>query len=151
MKVELRDNQDFWGGVMLIVTGAVAVYMARNYGFGTALRMGPGYFPTVLGVILILFGLFFVGRSFTSEERIEGTWSLRALIVIPISFVLFGILMTNAGLVAALMVLIYGGSMATPEFRPIEALLLAIGLTFFCIVIFVWGIGLPYPLFPWSP
>ena len=52
------DNKDFWAGVMLIATGAATMFIARGYAFGTTLRMGPGYFPTVLGGILILFGLY---------------------------------------------------------------------------------------------
>ena len=55
--------------------------IARNYPFGTALRMGPGYFPTVLGGILILFGLYLLVAGLRSSEQIAGSWSLRALIV----------------------------------------------------------------------
>jgi hypothetical protein len=147
MKVGLRDNQDFWSGVMLIVVGAAAVLIARNYPFGTSLRMGPGYFPTVLGTILTMFGLWFVVRAFRSAETIERGWSLRALIVIPVSFVLFGLLMTHAGFVPALAVLIFGASLASTEFNLIEVLLLTAGLTFGCVVVFIWGLGLPYQLF----
>ena len=92
MKGGLRDNQDFWSGVMLIAVGMTAVVIARNYPFGTSLRMGPGYFPTVLGSILSLFGLWFLAKAFRSTEKIEPGWSLRALVVIPVSLVLFGIL-----------------------------------------------------------
>jgi hypothetical protein len=146
MKVGLRDNQDFWSGVMLIVIGGAAVVIARSYPFGTALRMGPGYFPTVLGTILTMFGLWFVVRAFRSTETIEPGWSLRALIVIPVSFVLFGLLMTHAGFVPALAVLIFGASLASTEFNLIEVLLLTAGLTFACVVVFIWGLGLPYQL-----
>lgn len=146
MKLGVRENQDFWSGVMLIVVGMTAIVMARNYPFGTALRMGPGYFPSVLSGILTLFGLFFVARALRSTEKLESGWSLRALIVIPVALVLFGILMTFAGFVPALMVLIFGSAMATTEFNPIEAALLTIGLTAACVAVFIWGLGLPYPL-----
>jgi hypothetical protein len=146
MKLRLHENQDLWAGVMLIAVGVAAVAIARSYPFGTALRMGPGYFPTVLGGVLTLFGLFFVARSLRSSERIEGGWSLRALIIIPVSLALFGVLMTFAGFVPALTVLIFGAALASSEFRALEALLLAIGLTAACAAIFVWGLGLPYPL-----
>ena len=147
MKVGLRDNQDFWAGVMLIVIGVTAVVIARNYPFGTSLRMGPGYFPTVLGGILTLFGLWFVVKAFRSTERIEPGWSLRALFVIPVSLVLFGILMTHAGFVPALAVLIFGSALATSEFNLLEVSLLTVGLTLGCVAVFIWGLGLPYPLF----
>ena len=147
MKVELRDNQDFWAGVMLLAIGVVAIAVARGYPFGTALRMGPGYFPTVLGGVVALFGLWLVVRSFRSTERIGPGWSLRALVVIPVMIVLFGILMTYAGFVPALAVLIFGSALASSEFKLIEVTLLTIGLTFGCIVVFIWGLGLPYSLF----
>jgi hypothetical protein len=147
MKVELRDNQDFWAGVMLLAVGIVAVAIARDYPFGTSLRMGPGYFPTLLGGVLALFGLYLIGRSVRSTERIGAGWSLRALIVIPVTLILFGLLMTYAGFVPALAVLIFGSALASSEFNLIEVTLLTIGLTFGCIVVFIWGLGLPYSLF----
>ena len=147
MKAGLRDNQDFWSGVMLIAVGATALVIARNYPFGTSLRMGPGYFPIVLGSILALFGLWFIVKAFRSTEKIEPGWSLRALIVIPVSLVLFGILMTYGGFVPALIVLIFGSALASDEFNLLEVALLTVGLTIGCIAVFIWGLGLPYPLF----
>jgi hypothetical protein len=147
MKVGLRDNQDFWAGVMLIAVGAIALYIARNYPFGSTLRMGPGFFPTILSSVLVLFGLFFVAKAFRSTETIEPGWSLRALVIVPLSFVLFGILMAYGGFVPALAVLIFGSALASTEFKLLEVILLTIGLTIGCIAVFIWGLGLPYPLF----
>jgi uncharacterized membrane protein len=146
MQLEFRNNKDVWAGLMLIGTGAATILIARDYVFGTALRMGPGYFPSVLGGLLVLFGLYLVGAGLRRRELIEGSWSLRALIVLPLSLVLFGLLMENAGFVPALMVLIVGSSAAGSEFRLVETLLLAVGLTAFAVVLFIWGLGLPYPL-----
>ena len=147
MQIELSRNKDFWAGLMLIGTGAASVIIARDYSFGTALRMGPGWFPSVLGGMLALFGLYLVASGLRSNEQIEGNWSLRALVVLPVSLVLFGILMEYAGFVPALMVLIVGSAAAGSEFNLKEALLLAAGLTFFAVALFIWGLGLPYPLF----
>jgi len=146
MQLEFRNNRDFWAGVMLIATGAVSVIIARDYNFGTALRMGPGYFPSVLGGALVLFGLYLVVVGLKRNEKIEGNWSLRALIVLPLSLVLFGVLMDRAGFIPALIVLIFGSAAAGTEFKLFEVLLLAIGLTAFCVALFIWGLGLPYPL-----
>ena len=143
----LRYNRDLWAGVMLIVTGVAAVVIARNYNFGTALRMGPGYFPSVLGGLLVLFGLYLVAQGLRSGEQIEGNWSLRGLVVLPLALVLFGLLMEYAGFVPALMVLVFGSALAGTEFRLIEVLLLAVGLTAFSTALFIYGLGLPYPLF----
>jgi len=146
MQLEFHNNRDFWAGVMLVATGATAVIIARSYNFGTSLRMGPGYFPTVLGSALVLFGLYFVVVGLKRNEKIVGGWPLRPLIVLPLSLVLFGLLIDRAGFVPALLVLIFGSAAAGTEFKLIEVLLLAIGLTAFCVALFIFGLGLPYPL-----
>ena len=147
MQIEIRNNKDIWTGVMLIVTGAVAIVMARDYAFGTTLRMGPGYFPTVLGALLILFGLYLAVVGLRRNDKITGNWSLRALIMLPVSMALFGYLMEHTGFVPALVVLIFGSAAASREFKFIEVLLLSIVLIALCVALFIWGIGLPYPLF----
>jgi hypothetical protein len=107
MKLALR-SKDLWAGLMLIAIGAGAMSIARNYPFGTALRMGPGYFPVVLGGLLVVFGLYLAGSSMRGGGEIESPWSLRALAVLPLSLVLFGLLTERAGFIAALIVLILG-------------------------------------------
>jgi putative tricarboxylic transport membrane protein len=146
MKLEFLENKDFWGGAMLIVSGAATMVIARNYSFGTTLRMGPGYFPTVLGGILVLFGLYLLVTGLRAGEKITGSWSLRAMIALPLAFVLFGVLMTYAGFVPALLVLIFGSALASPQFKLIEVVLLSVLLTALSVALFVWGLGLPYPL-----
>jgi hypothetical protein len=145
MKLGL-SNKDLLAGAMLIATGAATMIIARNYAFGTTLRMGPGYFPTVLGGILILFGLYLVVSGLRSNDQIQGSWPLRAMIVLPLAFVLFGVLMTHAGFLPALLVLIFGSALAGPQFRLVEVLLLSAALSVVSVALFVWGLGLPYPL-----
>jgi Tripartite tricarboxylate transporter TctB family len=146
MQLEFRNNKDFWAGAMLIGTGAGSMIIARSYSFGTSLRMGPGYFPSVLGGLLVLFGLYLVVVGLRSNEKIEGNWSLRALIILPLALVLFGLLMEYAGFVPALLALIFGSAAAGSEFKLGEVLLLSVGLTVACVALFIWGLGLPYPL-----
>jgi putative exporter of polyketide antibiotics len=146
MKLNLRNNKDFWAGVMLIVIGAVAVYIARGYRFGSALKMGPGFFPTVLGWILILFGVAIMATGLVSKEKIKESLSVRALILLPAALLLFGILMKFAGFVPALAALVFCSAAAGKEFKLLEVLLLTIGLTSLSMALFIWGIGLPYPL-----
>jgi hypothetical protein len=142
----LLASKDFWGGLMLVAVGVAAALIARGYPFGTALRMGPGYFPTVLGGILALFGLYLVAKSLRHREPIEGGWSLRALVILPLALILFGILMDRAGFIPALAVLIFGSAAASREFRLVEVAALTVCLIAFCVAVFVWGLGLPYPL-----
>ncbi len=144
---ELLARKDFWAGLLLIATGTVAIFIARNYTFGTSLRMGPGYFPVVLGATLILFGLYIMATGLRAGETLSGPWSLRAIVIIPLSLVMFGLLVERAGFVPAMLVLIFGSATASTEFRLLEVLLFSLFLTALCVAVFVWGLGLPYPLF----
>jgi Ca2+/H+ antiporter len=146
MNTSLLNNKDVWGGLMLIAIGAATVFIARDYPFGTALRMGPGYFPVILGALLILFGLAILAGGLRRGEQVAGSWSLRALVVLPLSLILFGVLMQYAGFVPAMLVLIVGSATASSEFRLVEVLLFALALTALSVAVFVWGLGLPYPL-----
>ena len=146
MKPSILDNKDVWAGLFLIVVGVTAVVIARNYTFGTALRMGPGFFPTVLGGFMILSGLYILANGLRSGDPLAGSWPLRALIVLPLALVLFGVLIDRAGFVPAMLVLIFGSGLAGTDFKLIEMILFSILLTALCAVVFVWALGLPYPL-----
>jgi putative tricarboxylic transport membrane protein len=146
MLVGIRNNRDVWAGLMLIGIGAASIWLARDYAFGTSLRMGPGYFPTILGGVLVVFGLILLGRGLRVKEEIEGGWSIRALLIVPLSLVLFGALIDSAGFVPALAALIFASAAASREFQLREVALLAIGLMVFSIGVFVWALGLPYRL-----
>jgi hypothetical protein len=146
MKIELRSNKDFWAGIMLIATGAASILIARNYPFGSTMRMGPGYFPNMLGGILVLFGIYVMVSGLCSGAKIQAHCSLRALIVLPLSVVAFGVLMKHAGFIPALAVLIFGSAFAGREFKFLEVLLLTVILTGLSVALFIWGLGLPYPL-----
>jgi putative tricarboxylic transport membrane protein len=146
MKLELWKNKDFWAGLMLIGIGAAAMFIARDYHFGSALRMGPGFFPTILGGILIAFGICIMAVGLRSGEKIQGHLSLRALILLPLSLVLFGLLMQHAGFIPALVMLISVAAASGREFRVGEVLLTTVFLAILSLAIFIWGLGLPYPL-----
>jgi hypothetical protein len=146
MKSALGKNKDFWAGTMLIVIGAAALFIARDYRFGSALRMGPGFFPTILSVILIAFGVCITAVGLRSGEKIQGNLSLRAFLLLPLSLVLFGVLMDLAGFIPALAVLVFVSAASGREFKSMEVLLLTTVLTVASVALFIWGLGLPYPL-----
>jgi hypothetical protein len=146
MKIALRNNKDFWAGIMLIAVGAASIFIARGYPFGSTMRMGPGYFPSMLGGILALFGIYVLIIGLRSGEKITVHCSLRALIILTLSLVAFGFLMTHAGFIPAMAVLIFGSSSAGRDFKFVEILLLTVILTGLSVAIFIWGLGLPYPL-----
>jgi len=146
MKLELSDNMDFWSGMMLIGFGAAAVFFARDYPFGSVLRIGPGFFPTVLGGILIVFGICLMVVGIHSKEKIKGRLSFRALMLLFIALVLFGILMEYAGFLPALIVLIIVSEAAGRQFKAMEMLISTAILVLFAMTIFIWGLNLPFPL-----
>lgn len=150
MQVNFK-NKDFWSGVMLLAIGGLALYIARGYPMGTVLRMGSGYFPTVLSGILIGFGVLLMLRAIRTTESIEGGWSFRALFILPISFALFGYLLDRAGFVPAMLLLVLGSATAGPQFKLVEVLGLAVFLTLLCVGIFIYGLGLPYQAIIWPP
>jgi uncharacterized membrane protein len=146
MEREFRNNKDFWAGMMFIGVGAAAIFIARDYRFGSMMHMGPGYFPSVLGGVLILFGIYVMIKGLRSNEKIQGKWSIRALVVLPLSIVLFGVLMEHAGFLVALPTLIFGSAAAGRKFKFIEVLLLTVVLTGLSAALFIWGLQLPFPL-----
>jgi len=147
MKVDLRSNMDFLAGLMFIGVGAAAMIVSRDYPMGSALRMGPGYFPMVLGGIMIAFGIYVMIHGLVNKEQVKGNWSLRALFVLPLATVVFGVLMEETGFIPALVVLIFISAAAGDQFKWIEVLVMAIALTAACTGLFIYGLGLPYPLF----
>ncbi len=146
MKMDYGQNKDFWAGVMFMGTGAMAMFIARDYAFGSTLRMGPGYFPSMLGGVLILFGIAIMVKGLRQSEKIKGNWSVRALIVLPLSLAVFGILMEKAGFLPAMVALVFGSAAAGREFKWVEVLLCTIVLTVISVALFIWGLGLPYAL-----
>jgi hypothetical protein len=147
MKIPLHDNKNFLSGLFFLGTGGLGIFMAQDYPMGTALRMGPGYFPIVLSGMMILFGIYCLIQGLLKPEKLPGTWSPRALLILPIATIVFGLLMEHAGFIPALLALVFISAYAGDEFKFVEVLIMAIGLTIGSWALFIWGLGLPYPLF----
>ena len=144
---ELMNNKRFLSGLMFLGIGAVAISSARDYPMGSALRMGPGYFPIVLGGIMGLFGIYEMILGVMKSDPVKGNWSIRALIVLPLAAVVFGIMMETVGFVPALIALIFVSAAASREFKFLEVLVSAVVITIASVGVFIYGLGLPYPLF----
>lgn len=146
----IRHPKDFWTGIIFLFFGLGAVLVGQDYPMGSAGRMGPAYFPTVLGSLLALIGLIGVVRSLLRPGEAIGRFYVKELVLILAGILLFGFLMRGAGLVPAILVLIILSGFAGPKFRWGETLLLAAGLAIFAVVVFVKLLGLPMPVFgPW--
>ncbi len=147
MKVEFHNNRDVLAGLLFIALGVMGFVVALSYPFGSLQEMGPGFFPRVLGVVLVGFGLVTIVRGWRSGERVEGAWSWWPLLLLVVALVAFGWLMERAGLIPALVVLVVTSALAGKEFRWGETLVLTVVLCLLALAIFVWGLGLPYSLF----
>jgi hypothetical protein len=146
---KVANNADFWAGVMFIIFGAVAVYMSRDYPMGSAMRMGPGYFPTYLGVLMILFGLGIGAKGILKGGDPIGPWAFRPIVVLSLGVVVFGLLIERVGFVPSLVALIIITTFAGRDIRWIELVIVTIALVVGAVAVFIYGIGLPYQLFWW--
>jgi putative tricarboxylic transport membrane protein len=146
----IRSPKDFWTGVIYVLFGLSAVVIAREYGMGSALRMGPGYFPTVLGALLALIGVIALVRSFVQPAAPVGRFALKGLLLVVGSTVVFGLVVRRAGLAIALPLLVMMSAGASAHFRWGPSIALAAGLTVFCVLVFLRGLGVPLPMLgPW--
>ncbi len=146
MKFDLR-NKNFLAGLLFILIGALAVVFARDYPMGSAMRMGPGYFPTILGGILLALGVYVMVRGIYSGAKVRGAWGWKPLALITLSIVLFGFLMERLGMIPALAVMFFVSALAGREFRFKQVLLLTVLMSSFAVGVFVYGLKLPFRLF----
>jgi len=147
MNFDLRNNRDFLAGLLFIAIGVVALTVAaRDYPMGTAMRMGPAYFPAVLGGILVLLGAWVAARGIRSGEMVKGDWGLKPLLLVALAIVLFGFLMSRFGLVPALTAVFLVSAAAGREFRWKEVLLLTAVMSAFAVVVLLYVLKIPYPL-----
>lgn len=157
MQLRIKNSQDFWSGIFFMALGVLAIYLSRSYPMGSALSMGPGYFPTWLGGIMIGFGAIIVGLSFKLQDEADQgellrEWGLRPWLVLPITLAIYARMMdADAGFVPSLMVLIVGCALAHKDVHWTETIVLSILVTAAAVAIFIYGLGLPYRLFWWSP
>lgn len=148
MKSGLLGNKDFLAGLLFLLLGGFAVAVATAYPMGSAMRMGPGYFPTALGAVLCLFGGYLMARGIRAGGANLGGWAWRPLAFITLSILLFGFLLDRAGLIPALVAMFFASAAAGREFRFREVLLLTVVMGAFAAALFLYGLKLPYQLFP---
>jgi hypothetical protein len=148
--MHIRAPKDFWSGVMFLVFAGVALVASRDYSLGTSLRMGPGYFPLLLGSVLAGIGVILVIRAFAIDGEPVGRLHLGPLGVIALAVVLFGLLLQPLGLVVALIVVVAVSAFASRESRPVEVAMLAVALAACSVGMFVYGLRLTLPVWPFS-
>src|ERR1043166_5456306 len=146
----IRSAKDFWAGSIYIAVGMSAIVIARDYPMGTAFKMGPAYFPTILGGLLAVVGAVSVIRAFFLAGDAIGNFTISGLAWVSAAIFVFGFLARRAGLALALPLLVVISARASAQFRWGPILALAAGLTIFCVLVFVKGLGIPLPIVgPW--
>jgi hypothetical protein len=148
MCVKLAINQDVVAGLMFAAIGAFGLYLASSYPMGTALRMGPGYFPTLLCWLLIAIGLGISVKGIAVGGDALARWHLKPLVLLAASVITFGELVGPAGFVAATFAVVILSALASPTFRPVETLLLAAVLSACGVALFIYGLKLPLTVWP---
>ena len=146
--MKVTQSKDFWVGLIFAAFGAAFMIGARNYNMGSAVRMGPAYFPTVVGGLLLVLGLIVVLKAFFVDSGPVPRMHLRPLAIVLAGVCLFGALLRPLGLVVASAVLIVVGALGGQAFRWKEVVLLTAILVAFSVALFVYGLGLPFPLWP---
>ncbi|HMN22384.1 MAG TPA: tripartite tricarboxylate transporter TctB family protein [Ottowia sp.] len=157
--MRIKSQKDFWAGVLYVVVGGGFALGAPSYTIGTAARMGPGYFPLVVGILLAMLGLVIVLRALviqTPDGEPVGPWAWRPLVFIILANFLFGILLGGVpalgippmGVIVAIVALTLVSALAGSEFRLREVALLAAVLAIGSWAVFVRGLNLQLQVWP---
>jgi hypothetical protein len=150
--LSVKSPRDFCSGLLYIAIGGGALFIAlRDYTIGTAAHMGPGYFPAFLSSLLIIFGILSVVRALAITGPAMERFAWRQLAIIVGAVVLFAFLIERLGLVLTLPIFVIVCATASSKFRfEWRAALGVVGLTVFCVLVFVEALRMQLPLFgPW--
>ena len=148
--MKLKNPKDFWSGVMFAVTGFAFAIIVKvfEYPMGTSSRMGPGYFPFVLGLMMAALGVLIIVQSLATTSEPIAKFAWRPLIWVLGAFVIFGLTAKWAGLVIAIVLLVVISSYGGHEFKWKEALISSLILAASSVGVFVYGLKLPFPIWP---
>lgn len=145
-------SKDFVTGLLFAAIGAWFAFAGADYGIGTARRMGPGYFPVMIGGALFLVGLGLILKTAFARRAGEATPRLHLwpLFFLTASVVAFGLTINRFGLVAACISCVLLAGAAGRSTRWPETIAVAIGMTIFSGLVFIELLGLPMRLWRWQ-
>ncbi len=146
--MKIKSPKDFWAGLMFIAFGLFFLVVARNYQMGSAVRMGPAYFPTVLGGLMAVLGGIVLFQSMVIEGSRMPKFSFKPIFFISLSLILFGYLLKPLGFVLSLVILTFVSAFGGHEYKTKEVAILTVVLIIFSVLVFVKGLTLPFPLWP---
>lgn len=143
-----RPGKDFFAGLLYIAFGGFAVAIGRGYPLGSAARMGPGYFPVLVGSILLLVGIVVAARGLSPKSERMGRLAIKPLVLVLGAVLLFAAMIEKLGLAVAILGVVVVGYLANTRWRPLELIALALVLTTASVLIFYYGLKLPFKVWP---
>ena len=146
MNARVRSPKDLCAALIYLGIGLGTIFMGREYSMGTAFKMGPAYFPTLLGGLLAFIGVISLVRAFVRDGEPLPDFAWKPLAWIVAATVVFGLIVKGVGLVIALPLFVMMTARASAKYRLVPSLALAAGTTAFCALVFVKGLGVPLPL-----
>ena len=147
--MKIKGPKEFWAGLMFIAFGLFFLVWAQiNYQMGSAVRMGPGYFPSVLGGLLAVIGVFVLIDAFVEEGPRVARFHFRPLIMILLGCLAFAYTLKPLGLIGAITLLVFIGAFGGHEFKFREVAILTAVMIVFSVLVFVKGLTLPFPIWP---
>ena len=157
--MSMKSQKDFFSGLLFMAVGVAFAWGATNYSVGTAARMGPGYFPLVLGILLAVLGALITFKALvveTEDGEKMGPWAWKPLFFIIAANLVFGLLLGGLpslhipamGLIAAIYALTFIASLAGEEFKLKEVVILATVLACLSYVAFILLLKLQFAVWP---
>lgn len=147
----LRNPADALTGLVLVATALFALWAAVDLRTGTALQMGPGYFPKLLCILQLGLGLLVLGNGFFAADAapLESV-ALRPLVLVLASVAFFGVAIERIGLAVAVLGMVVIAGLAHRGLRAVPLLTLAAAMATFAILLFIQVLGLTMRPWPWS-
>ncbi len=141
----VKSPQDFGAAVVFMLIGLAGLYFGKDLTFGTASRMGPGYFPTIISFLILGLGVVIGLSSISVEGPPIEALQFRPIVFVIGSILVFGILIDRFGLAISAVTLTLVAAYARRNVNLKETFILGAGLAIFCIVVFVYALGQPLP------
>ncbi|MBU3600358.1 tripartite tricarboxylate transporter TctB family protein [Polynucleobacter sp. 30F-ANTBAC] len=148
--MQVRSQKDFASGLLFVAIGAGFSYVATTYSMGTSAKMGPGFFPFWLGLLLSVLGAIITMTAMSQKSHVDTLekWHWPSIIWVLGSVVFFGLVLAHLGLMLSILALVFISAMASHEFHWKGTIVNAIILNVIAYIAFIWGLKLQFQVWP---